>query len=397
MFKTAVHRAGATCRMRGVSVHAPRHFVSGRTDSLKTVTPVLHAARIPFSFYPTSLAPRLASRALSSSASKAAASSSGSVLASSTTTMAKKSIPVFDSIAAFREWRREMTRNDKTVGFVPTMGALHEGHLGLVKIARQECDAVVVSIFVNPAQFAPHEDLDQYPRTFDTDYASLLESGACSAILLPKVSEMYPSGITLDRSQQRGAFVEVQGLSHQMEGIPRPHFFRGVATVVTKLFNIVQPDRAYFGQKDAQQCVVLRAMIRDLLLPITMRAVPTCREADGMALSSRNRYLTPEMRSISTLLYRAITAAKENIVSRGAQEREEILKPAYEIIEQVSQEVKAQGAPFEIRLDYLSLVDVETLSELQTLGKSQAAILSGAVYVGTTRLIDNVLINTEEL
>ncbi|KAG9320475.1 hypothetical protein KVV02_005918 [Mortierella alpina] len=310
---------------------------------------------------------------------------------------ARKTIPVFDSIAAFREWRREMTRSNKTVGFVPTMGALHEGHLGLVKIARQECDAVVVSIFVNPAQFAPHEDLDQYPRTFDTDYASLLASGACSAILLPKVSEMYPSGITLDRSQQRGAFVEVQGLSHQMEGIPRPHFFRGVATVVTKLFNIVQPDRAYFGQKDAQQCVVLRAMIRDLLLPITMRAVPTCREADGMALSSRNRYLTPEMRSISTLLYRAITAAKDNIVSRGAQEREEILKPAYEIIEQVSQEVKAQGASFEIRLDYLSLVDVDTLNELQTLGKSQAAILSGAVYVGTTRLIDNVLINTEEL
>ncbi|KAF9946544.1 pantothenate synthase [Mortierella alpina] len=277
------------------------------------------------------------------------------------------------------------------------MGALHDGHLGLVKIARQECDAVVVSIFVNPAQFAPHEDLDQYPRTFDTDYASLLACGACSAILLPKVSEMYPSGITLDRSQQRGTFVEVQGLSHQMEGIPRPHFFRGVATVVTKLFNIVQPDRAYFGQKDAQQCVVLRAMIRDLLLPITMRAVPTCREADGLARSSRNRYLTPEMRRISTLLYKAITAAKDNIVNRGAQEREEILKPAYEIIEQVSQEVKAQGAPFEIRLDYLSLVDVDTLSELQTLGKSQAAILSGAVYVGTTRLIDNVLINTEEL
>ncbi|KAI1316912.1 pantothenate synthase [Mortierella claussenii] len=306
-------------------------------------------------------------------------------------------IPVFDSIAAFREWRRELTRQNKTIGFVPTMGALHEGHLGLVQVASQECDAVVVSIFVNPAQFAPHEDLDQYPRTFDTDYASLVASKACSAILLPKVSEMYPVGITLDRTQQRGAFVEVQGLSHQMEGIPRPHFFRGVATVVTKLFNIVQPDRAYFGQKDAQQCVVLRAMIRDLLLPIRMRAVPTSREADGLAMSSRNRYLTAEMRKVATLLYKAITAAKKNIVEHNVLNRQEILKPAYKIIEQVAQDVKAQGLPFDVKLDYLSLVDVETLSELETLGKTQAAILSGAVYVGTTRLIDNVLINTEEL
>ncbi|KAF8986448.1 pantothenate synthase [Entomortierella lignicola] len=306
-------------------------------------------------------------------------------------------IPVFDSIAAFREWRKEMTRQNKTVGFVPTMGALHEGHLSLVQIAKQECDVAVVSIFVNPAQFAPHEDLDQYPRTFDTDYASLVASKACAAILLPKVSEMYPIGITLDRSQQRGTFVEVQGLSHQMEGIPRPHFFRGVATVVTKLFNIVQPDRAYFGQKDAQQCVVLRAMIRDLLLPIRMRSIPTRREADGLAMSSRNRYLTPEMRDVATLLYRAITAAKESIVEREVTDREDILAPAYKIIDEVSQAVKAKGLPFDVRLDYLSLVDVETLTELNTLGKSQAAILSGAVYVGTTRLIDNILINTEEL
>ncbi|KAF9181419.1 pantothenate synthase [Haplosporangium sp. Z 767] len=322
---------------------------------------------------------------------------SSSATAAPTGSVVGGEIPVFDSIAKFREWRRDMVRNNKTVGFVPTMGALHEGHLGLVKTASQECDAVVVSIFVNPAQFAPHEDLDRYPRTFDTDYASLVESKACAAILLPKVSEMYPSGITLDRSQQRGAFVEVQGLSHQMEGIPRPHFFRGVATVVTKLFNVVQPDRAYFGQKDAQQCVVLRAMIRDLLVPVTMRAVPTTRESDGLALSSRNRYLTPEMRKVSTLLFRAITAAKEEIVVHGAQEREDILKPAYAIIEQVAQEVKAQGLPFEIRLDYLSLVDVETLGELQVLGATQPAILSGAVYVGSTRLIDNVLINVEEL
>lgn len=323
--------------------------------------------------------------------------SSPSNNASHATATAEGKIPVFDSIAAFREWRKEQTRQNKVVGFVPTMGALHDGHLELVKTAKKECDAVVVSIFVNPAQFAPHEDLDQYPRTFDTDYASLVSTNACAAILLPKVSEMYPVGISLDRSQQRGAFVEVQGLSHQMEGIPRPHFFRGVATVVTKLFNIVQPDRAFFGQKDAQQCVVLRAMIRDLLLPITMRSVPTCREADGMALSSRNRYLTPEMRKISTLLYRAITASKKNIVEHKVQDREEILKPAYAIIEQVKQECKDQGLDFDIRLDYLSLVDVETLSELQVLGESQAAILSGAIYVGTTRLIDNVLINTDEL
>ncbi|KAF9349358.1 pantothenate synthase [Mortierella sp. NVP85] len=290
-----------------------------------------------------------------------------------------------------------MARQNKLVGFVPTMGALHHGHLGLVQTARQECDAVVVSIFVNPAQFAPHEDLDQYPRSFDTDYASLVATNACSAILLPKVSEMYPSGIPLDRSQQRGAFVEVVGLSHQMEGITRPHFFRGVATVVTKLFNIVQPDRVYFGQKDAQQCVVVRTMIRDLLLPIKMRAIPTSREPDGLAMSSRNRYLTPEMRNVATLLYRAISAAKKAIVEQGASDRDAILKPAHAMIDQVVDEVRTQGLPFQVRLDYLSLVDVETLTELETIGPSQPAILSGAVYVGTTRLIDNVLVHTEEL
>ncbi|KAK3807884.1 MAG: Pantoate-beta-alanine ligase-domain-containing protein [Benniella sp.] len=323
--------------------------------------------------------------------------SSSSSTATTTTTPSTGEIPVFDTIASFREWRKEMTRQNKVVGFVPTMGALHSGHLGLVQIARQECDAVVVSIFVNPAQFAPHEDLDQYPRSFDTDYASLVATKACSAILLPKVSEMYPSGIPLDRSQQRGAFVEVVGLSHQMEGITRPHFFRGVATVVTKLFNIVQPDRVYFGQKDAQQCVVVRTMIRDLLLPIKMRAIPTSREADGLAMSSRNRYLTPEMRNVATLLHRAISAAKKAIVEQGASEREAILKPAHAIIDQVVEEVRTQGLPFQVRLDYLSLVDVETLTELETIGQSQAAILSGAVYVGTTRLIDNVLVHTEEL
>jgi pantoate--beta-alanine ligase len=208
---------------------------------------------------------------------------------------------------------------------------------------------------------------------------------------------MYPAGITLDRAQQQGTFVEVQGLSHQMEGIPRPHFFRGVATVVTKLFNIVQPERAFFGQKDAQQCVVVRAMIRDLLLPIRMRALPTAREQDGLAMSSRNRYLTPEMRKVATLLHRAISAAKQVIQSGATNEREEILKPAFKIIDEVAKQVKEQGLPFEVRLDYLSLVDVATLGEIETLGKEQAAILSGAVYVGTTRLIDNVLINTEEL
>ncbi|KAF9168040.1 pantothenate synthase [Actinomortierella ambigua] len=315
----------------------------------------------------------------------------------STSSAAAGDIPVFDRIDDFRAWRREQLKQNKTVGFVPTMGALHEGHLSLVKAAKEECDSVVVSIFVNPAQFAPHEDLDQYPRTFDTDYQSLASTGACAAILLPRVSEMYPSGITLDRSQQRGTFVDVLGLSHQMEGIPRPHFFRGVATVVTKLFNIVQPERAYFGQKDAQQCVVVRNMVNDLLLPIRMRSIPTCREADGLAMSSRNRYLTPEMRKVATLLYRALGAARQSVVGSGNKERKQILEPAYGIIEEVVQQVKDQQLGFDVRLDYLSLVDVATLTELEQLEESQPAILSGAVYVGTTRLIDNILLNAEEL
>lgn len=341
---------------------------------------------------------------------------------------------MFDTIASFREWRKEQTQKGKTVGFVATMGALHDGHLGLgkqkymptlvncqnkykkkekkkkqvftyhtfslslVKEAKKECDQVVVSIFVNPAQFAPHEDLDQYPRTFDSDLAALGSlGGACSAILLPKVSEMYPAGITLDRTQQKGTFVEVVGLSHQMEGIPRPHFFRGVATVVTKLLNIIQPDRAYFGQKDAQQCVVLRAMIRDLLLPIEMRAIPTERHEDGLAMSSRNRYLTAEMRSVATVLFEALQAARAMVVEHHKMEREEILGPAFAVVQKAVENVKAKGYEFEIRLDYLSMVDVATLSEVQMLGKDQPAILSGAVYVGTTRLIDNVLLNTKEL
>ncbi|KAF9971562.1 pantothenate synthase [Actinomortierella ambigua] len=267
---------------------------------------------------------------------------------SHSTSAAAGTIPVFDRIEDFRAWRREQQKQNKTVGFVPTMGALHDGHLSLVKVAKQECDAVVVSIFVNPAQFAPHEDLDQYPRTFDTDYQSLVSTQSCAAILLPKVSEMYPSGITLDRSQQRGTFVEVQGLSHQMEGIPRPHFFRGVATVVTKLFNI--------GHELAQP-----------------------------------------MRKVATLLYKALGAARQSVVQSGSKDRKQILDPAYAVIEEAIQQVKAQNLGFDIRLDYLSLVDVATLTELEQLQESQPAILSGAVYVGTTRLIDNMLLNTEEL
>ncbi len=255
-------------------------------------------------------------------------------------------------------------------GFVPTMGYLHEGHLSLVRRARAENDRVAVSIFVNPAQFGPHEDYDRYPRDLERDLR-LLEPLGVDLVFAPSVEEMYPPGFQ--------TWVIVEEVSRPLEGAARPGHFRGVATVVTKLFHIVQPDRAYFGQKDAQQVAVIRRMVQDLNIPVEIVVCPTVREPDGLAMSSRNTYLNPEERRAATVLFRALQAAKARYEA-GERDAERLREAMREVI----------GAEPLARLDYVSVADPETMQELNRV--EGRALLSLAVYIGRTRLIDNILL-----
>lgn len=264
---------------------------------------------------------------------------------------------------------RALTRTG-TLGFVPTMGALHQGHLSLVQRAVADCDAVAASIFVNPTQFATGEDYDIYPRTFDEDCAKL-EAAGVSLLFAPSAAEMYPSGAT--------TFVEVPGIGDRLDGASRPGHFRGVATIVAKLFNIVGPDRAYFGQKDAAQVAVLRAMVRDLNLPVHLFACPTVREPDGLAMSSRNRNLSIEDRQRALILYKAIHAVCK-LVQSGETNAELLCSTIQSII---------QADP-NVRLDYAAIVDPATL--LPVSNTAHGALIAVAAWVGTTRLIDNLLI-----
>ncbi|KAK0501572.1 Pantoate-beta-alanine ligase [Armillaria luteobubalina] len=300
-------------------------------------------------------------------------------------------LTTFTSVGAYREWRQAAREARKTVGYVATMGALHDGHLTLVQRSLQENDLTVLSIFVNPAQFAPHEDLETYPKTLENDLrlleAQSVQGRTVSAVFAPTVREMYPSGITQDPAAQKGTFVEVKGFGDEMEGKSRPLFFRGVATVVTKLFNAIEPTQTYFGQKDIQQALLLRRMCRDLLLshptPENLHIVPTQRDpTSGLALSSRNTYLSPSARLVAPKLYTALQAA-ETAWNSGFTKAECIGK-AVEII---------QSAPG-VRLDYVEMNDSDTFEPLDGAerAKEGAVILSGAVWVGTTRLIDNIIL-----
>jgi pantoate--beta-alanine ligase len=256
------------------------------------------------------------------------------------------------------------------VGLVPTMGFLHAGHISLVQRARGECASVVVSIFVNPTQFGPGEDLAKYPRDLPHDLA-LLDAAGADLVWTPMPEIVYPPGFQ--------TWVEVADLTKGLEGEVRPGHFRGVTTVVAKLFNGVRPDRAYFGQKDAQQAAVIRRMARDLDFPVEIVVCPTVREADGLAMSSRNTYLQAEERQAATVLFRALSAAKSAYerCERDAETLRRIMREA------VTVEPLA-------RLQYVSCADYETLEELETVkGK---ALLSMAVYLGKTRLIDNVIL-----
>jgi pantoate--beta-alanine ligase len=256
------------------------------------------------------------------------------------------------------------------VGLVPTMGYLHEGHLSLVRRAREECDHVAVSIFVNPTQFGPKEDLSKYPRDIDRDL-SLLDPLGVDLVWMPTPEIMYPPGFQ--------TWVDVETITHPLEGSMRPGHFRGVTTVVAKLFNAVQPHKAYFGQKDAQQAAVIRQMTRDLSYPIEIVVCPIVREPDGLAMSSRNVYLDPEQRKAATVLSRALRTAKE-AYENGERDAEKLRQVMKDVL---AREPLAQ-------MQYVSCADYDTLEELDTVtGK---ALLSMAVFVGKTRLIDNVVL-----
>ncbi|KAJ3984548.1 hypothetical protein F5890DRAFT_1516393 [Lentinula detonsa] len=341
-------------------------------------------------------------------------------------------IPIFTTVASYREWRRKAFIENRSVGFVPTMGALHEGHLGLVRRSLSENDLTVLSIFVNPAQFAPHEDLETYPRTLERDLKVLAEQQVVasnsdmssnsiptldsnqvkrpSAVFLPSVREMYPGGIEQEIVKQRGTFVEVTAYGEQMEGKSRPGFFRGVATVVTKLFNVIQPTNAYFGQKDIQQALLLRHMVTDLLLshpsPDHLHIVPTARDpSDNLALSSRNAYLSPAGRKVAPTLYAALKAAEECWLAgerdRGGKNKnkKECVEIARALVERRIEEARDHGLDVEITLDYIEMNDAGTFeilddSDTRSSRGNEAApvILSGAMWVDRTRLIDNLLL-----
>jgi pantoate--beta-alanine ligase len=255
-------------------------------------------------------------------------------------------------------------------GLVPTMGFLHDGHLSLVRRAKQECASVGVSIFVNPTQFAPTEDLAAYPRDLERDL-SLLESEGVDVVWTPTADEMYPPGFQ--------TWVTVEDLTKPLEGSMRPEHFRGVTTVVAKLFLAFQPQRAYFGQKDAQQALVVQRMVRDLNFPLDVVVCPIVREPDGLAMSSRNTYLDPEQRQAATALSRSLQAAME-AYEGGERDAEALRQVVYKVLE---------GEPL-ARVQYVSLADPETLQELT--GPIQTGLVSMAVYVGQTRLIDNILL-----
>lgn len=275
---------------------------------------------------------------------------------------------VANALSEFRAMRAQLSG---AVGFVPTMGYLHEGHLSLARLARESCESVVASIFVNPTQFAPTEDLSSYPRDLERDL-ELLETEGVDLVLAPATNEeFYPEGYC--------TWVDVAGMTQRLEGASRPAHFRGVATVVAKLFNLVQPQRAFFGQKDAQQALVIRRLILDLNYNIELVLGPTIREADGLAMSSRNSYLTPEQRAAAPILRRCLDQV-EKLYANGERHAENLRHEMAMILQ-----AEPEALP-----DYISVAKLDTLEEWQTIdGKALASL---AVRFGTTRLIDNTLL-----
>ncbi|EKF49382.1 pantoate--beta-alanine ligase [Thermosipho africanus H17ap60334] len=276
---------------------------------------------------------------------------------------------VIEKIEEMKKISREILESKKAIGFVPTMGFLHEGHLSLVKAAKSENDITVVSIFVNPTQFGPNEDYNNYPRDLERDL-SMLKDMEVDYVFVPSVEEMYPDSFS--------TYVEEIKLSRFLCGASRPGHFRGVCTVVTKLFNIVKPTRAYFGQKDAQQFRVLRRMVRDLNMDVELVEMPIVREPDGLALSSRNTYLNDEERKEAVRLYKSLLRAKE-LIESGEKD-----------VEIIKNEMKKILTHPLLRIDYIEIVDEENLEPVEKIDRR--VIIAIAVFVGRARLIDNMII-----
>jgi pantoate--beta-alanine ligase len=279
-------------------------------------------------------------------------------------------------LTTIEEFRQAKFALKGTWGLVPTMGYLHKGHLSLVKRAKAENDRIAVSIFVNPTQFGPNEDLAAYPRDLDRDL-KLLEPLGVDLVLNPTPEVMYPPNFQ--------TYVTVEEITKYLEGAARPTHFRGVATVVVKLFNIVGAERAYFGQKDAQQVIVIKRMVKDLDLPIQIVVCPTMRERDGLAMSSRNTYLDDEQRQAAPVLYRALCAAKDAF-DQGERDGYTLRAIMHRIIE----------AEPQAKLDYVSAADATTLQETSTIDEARGLLLSMAVRIGKPRLIDNFLYDNGE-
>ena len=275
------------------------------------------------------------------------------------------------TVHAMRTWSRRIQREGVTIGLVPTMGALHEGHRSLIRAARLACDAVAVSIFVNPLQFGPLEDFDRYPRPLAQDLG-LCRSAGVDAVFVPRAQEMYPTDFE--------TAVSVQRLTRRYEGLSRPGHFGGVTTVVAKLLNIVRPDKAFFGQKDYQQAVVVGRLVKDLNVDTEIVVRPTVREPDGLALSSRNRHLSPEERKAATVLYRALSEGRE-LIRAGERSVKKVEAAMNRII---------WAEPL-ARLDYLAVADPITLDEVRSVRGRVLLLL--AVWIGETRLIDNLIVS----
>jgi pantoate--beta-alanine ligase len=277
---------------------------------------------------------------------------------------------VLSTVREMRSACRAVRQNGQSVGLVPTMGALHAGHIALVRAARAQCDVVAVSIFVNPTQFGPNEDFAKYPRTFEQDCA-LLEAEGIALIFAPQPEEMYPAGAA--------TFVEVEGVGDRLDGASRPGHFRGVATIVAKLFHIVGPGKAFFGQKDAAQVAVLRSMVRDLDFDLELVVCPTVREPDGLALSSRNRYLSASERRQALVLSRTL-----NMIAATYSAGQKNVAPLLDSGRSV------MATEPDVRIDYLEIVDPDTLLPLTE--ARPGALAAVAAYVGATRLIDNTIL-----
>lgn len=281
---------------------------------------------------------------------------------------------IYKNIKALTRNIDKIKKDKKTIGFVPTMGYLHDGHLSLIRKAKKDTDCVVVSIFVNPAQFGPNEDLDRYPRDLKRDFRMCREESV-DMIFMPEVKEMYPEGYC--------TYVVVEGLSDKLCGASRPGHFRGVSTILTKLFNLIKPDIAYFGQKDAQQAVIIKRMAEDLNISSKIKVMPIIREKDGLAMSSRNIYLSPAGRKNALYLYKSLKLAEDLFNKRNRNAKE------------ITSEIKKQFSGMEdAKIDYMSIVCPESLDEVDTI--KDKALFMEAVWIGGTRLIDNVILREKK-